>query len=380
VLRPCTTALAPEKKMCRLFINRDCASDAKERDLNRFLRFPILDVRVLGVIAAALIALATLGNTDPAHKVRPVRVVRGEHGTQLSSLAFSPTGAHIATTSMAGRVMVRSLESGWETEKYVGFPGYAREVTFSPDGRLLAVAGIAPGVLLWDMSSSSAGEAKPKMALPFERVTAVLFAADGRSVAIVAEQDGTIVLWDLAARQMRMCFRHPSPVTSLAFSPDGRLLAAGGRDDRWLIVWDVESGNRRMQVQDGPGFAAAVAFSPDGALLASARHATHDVCLWDLASGRPRRVFRGHARSVNSVAFSPDGELLATAGNDGIIGLWTVATGHRIELDAQATSLRVVAFSPNGQLLVLATGDDDDLRFWDVAELVRARPDRTTCR
>jgi WD40 repeat protein len=380
VLRPGTTAFAPEKKMSRLFINRDRASDAKERDLNRFLRFPILDVRVLGVIAAALIALATLGNTDPAHKVRPVRVVRGEHVTQVSSLAFSPTGAHIATTSMAGQVMIRSLESGWGTEKYVGFPGYGRTVSFSPDGRFLAVAGIKPGVLLWNMSSFSDGGPTLKNVLPFERVTAMQFAPDGGSLAIVTERDGSIALWDLAARAVRMCFRHPSPVTSLAFSPDGRRLAAVGRCDPWLIVWDVESGNRRMLVHDSPGPATALAFSPDGALLASARHSTHDVCLWDLASGRPRRVFHGHARSVNSVAFSPDGELLATAGNDGIIGLWTVATGHRIELDAQATSLRVVAFSPNGQLLVLATGDDDDLRFWDVAELVRARPDRTTCR
>jgi WD40 repeat protein len=366
--------------MCRLFINRDRASDVKEQDLNCFYRFPILDVRLLGAIAAALIALAALANPAPAHKFGPARIAPGEHGSQVSSLAFSPTGAHIATTSGAGRVMVRSLESGWETEQCVGFPGYARAATFSPDGRFLAAAGIKPGVLLWDMSSFSDGGPTLKNVLPFERVTAMQFAPDGGSLAIVTERDGSIALWDLAARVVRMCFRHPSPVTSLAFSPDGRLLAAGGRDDRWLIVWDVESGNRRMQVQDGPGFAAAVAFSPDGALLASARLSTHDVCLWDLASGRPRRVFRGHARSVNSVAFSPDGELLATAGNDGIIGLWTVATGHRIELDAQATSLRVVAFSPNGQLLVLATGDDDDLRFWGVAELVRARPDWTTWR
>ena len=295
-------------------------------------------------------------------------------------MAFSPTGAHIATTSVAGRVMVRSLESGWETEQYVRFPGYASAVTFSRDGRLLAIAGIGPGVLLWDMSVSSASEPAPKLMLPMRDATGVLFSPECASVAIVAERGSTIVLWDLAARRVRMRFHHPSPLSSLAFSPDGRLLAAGGRDDPSLIVWDVESGSRRVQVSDGPGSAAALAFSPDGALLASARQCTHDVCLWDLATRQPRRVLRGHARSVISVAFSPDGALLATAGNDGMIGLWTVATGHRIELDAQATWLRVVAFSPDGQLLVLATGDDDDLRFWDVARLVHARPDRTTWR
>ena len=46
-----------EKRVCRLFINRDRTSEAKERDLKSFFRFPILDVRVLGAIAAAIIAI-----------------------------------------------------------------------------------------------------------------------------------------------------------------------------------------------------------------------------------------------------------------------------------------------------------------------------------
>ncbi len=82
----------------------------------------------------------------------------------------------------------------------------------------------------------------------------------------------------------------------------------------------------------------ALAFSPDGALLASASLYEHHARLWDLKTQRVRRVFAGHARSLNSVAFSPDGSLLATAGNDGMVGLWTVATGQRrASLDGQAT-------------------------------------------
>ena len=120
-----------------------------------------------------------------------------------------------------------------------------------------------------------------------------------------------------------------------------------------------------------PEAAATLAFSPDGALLASASFPERHVRLWDLNTRRMCRVFAGHARSVNSVAFSPDGSLLATAGNDGMLGLWTVATGQRRHsLDSQATCLRTVAFSPDGRTLVLATEDDDDVRLWDVAELL----------
>ena len=120
---------------------------------------------MLGAIAAALIALATLANPEPAHKLGPARIARGEHGSQVLSLAFSPTGAQIATTSVAGRVTVRSLENGWENEQCVGFRGYARAVAFSPDGRFLAAAGSARGVL-WDVSSSSASEPGTKIVPP----------------------------------------------------------------------------------------------------------------------------------------------------------------------------------------------------------------------
>jgi WD40 repeat protein len=78
---------------------------------------------------------------------------------------------------------------------------------------------------------------------------------------------------------------------------------------------------------------------------------------------------------VTSVAFSPDGSLLATAGNDGMLGLWTVATGQRrVSLDSQSAWPQTVVFSPDGRFLVLATGSDDDIRSWDVAELLRAAP------
>jgi WD40 repeat protein len=61
----------------------------------------------------------------------------------------------------------------------------------------------------------------------------VLFASGG--------SDGTIQLWDLAARQrLGQPFQeHQAATNSLAFSPDGATLASGSSDST-VLFWDVD--------------------------------------------------------------------------------------------------------------------------------------------
>jgi WD40 repeat protein len=348
---------------------------ARERRVMGNSRFPVVDVRLLGAIAVALISLATLLSPEPVQELTRARVARGVLGSQIMSFALSPTSAQIATTSTAGRIALRSPETGWRIEQFLDFPGFAKAVAFSADGRTLAAGGNLPGIHLWDLKSHTS-EPTRTLAVPIRRVNHVLFSPDGKTLAVTTDLDGTIVLWDLATQQQRVVLHHPSPVACLAFSPDGRWLATTGRDDWSIVLWDLQSGSRRTLLERGTGPTVALAFSPDGALLASAGFVEHHVRVWELATQRVCRVLAGHARPVNSVAFSPDGSLLATAGNDGLLGLWSVANGQRlVSLDSQATWLRTVAFTPDGRTLVLATGNDDDVRSWDVTELLRASPE-----
>jgi WD40 repeat protein len=336
-------------------------------------RFPILDVRVLALIVVALFALVKLSTPEPEQKPAQVRRSQGDLDVGATSLAFSPTGALISTTNTAGRLTLRAREKDWQIERSLDCPGFAREAAFAPDGRSLAAVGFGPGVFLWDLSSASS-EPTTTMAARFPRPRCLMFSPDSRSLAVATDFDGRILVLDLATRQERMVLHQPLPVRSVAFSPDGRLLAAAGAGlNRLIVVWDLQSGSRRTLLEDGPGPDTALAFSANGVLLATASFPEHHVRLWDVKTGRQCRVFAGHARPVNSVAFSPDGSLLATAGNDGMLGVWHVATGQRrANLSAQATSLRTIAFAPDGQTLVVASQDDDDLRSWDVAEVLQA--------
>ena len=293
-----------------------------------FTRLPVSDVRLLAVIAAALITLAKLSPTDSYDKPPLVRIGSGEPGVQVTSLASSPTGKHVVTTNTSGRVSLRGEAGGWRIERRLEFPGYARSVAFSPDGRALAAAGLAPQICLWDMRAPNR-EPVRSIVLPIGQARCVMFSPDGQLLAVTTDLDGTIVVWDLDIERERMVLRSPSPVRSAAFSPDGRWLATGGRDDRSILLWNLKTGSREVLLADGLGPALALAFSPNGALVASASRSEHHVRLWDMNARRQRLVLNGHARPVNSVAFSPAGSLLATAGNDGMIGIWEVSTGRR---------------------------------------------------
>ncbi len=329
--------------------------------------FPVFDARLLAVIAVALITLAALLSREPAPNFAPTRIAQGEVGAQILGFAFSPKTAQIATTDAAGIVTLRDPDSGWQIDRCLDFPGFARALAFSPDGRFLAAGGIAPAVCLWDMTSPTSKPTET-VVLPIARVKRMAFSPDDQSLVITADADGTILLWDLATRRARMVLHHSAPVMNMAVSPDGRWLAtAGSGHNRLIVLWDLKSGSRHVLLDDGPGDTMALAFSPDGALLASAGFPEHEVRLWDVKKRRVCRLLAGHTRPVNGVAFSPDGTLLATAGNDGVLGLWTVASGQRrVWLDGQALCLKFVAFSPDGRTLVLATGDDDDIRIWDL--------------
>ena len=259
----------------------------------RFFRRHLCDVRFLAAVALVLIALARLAGPEPAQKLAPSQIAQGEQGTQLTSFAYSPTGEYIATSNTKGWVTLRARANGWQIERSLDFPGFARSAAFSPDGRFLAVVGISRHLCVWDLKSSSSQPTR-MIVLSIDSATRVGFSPDGQSLAVMTERDGTMLLRDLATRRERVLLHHRAPVTGIAFSPSGRYLATSEGGDRSIFICDLQTRAPRMSLEDGREVARAFAFSPDGALLASAGRSGKHVQLWDLNTRRVSRVFIGH--------------------------------------------------------------------------------------
>lgn len=142
------------------------------------------------------------------------------------------------------------------------------DVTFSPDGRHLAV-GYDDGVRLWDTATSKLEQLISTLSATLHPVPAVAFSRDGAILA-GAIADGTIQLWDASTRQQlphSPLPHHTGFELGLAFGP-GHQLASGGTDAT-LRLWDTASGAPTAAPLARPDTVTGVAISPDGRLAAS---------------------------------------------------------------------------------------------------------------
>ncbi|EFR02261.1 hypothetical protein MGYG_05262 [Nannizzia gypsea CBS 118893] len=259
-----------------------------------------------------------------------------------------------------------NVEETWSAhiQALEGHGHWVTSVAFSPNGQLLASSSLDKTVRLWETAT---GALYQTLEGHDDGVTSVVFSPDGRLLAS-ASRDTVIRLWDMVTGALQQTFEgHDEWIEAVAFSIDGQLLASSCSGS--FKLWDVTTRALKQTIKaDWYGYPV---FSPDGRLLAVAFH-DNTIRLWDAGTGAPQRILKGHRDSVNSIKFSPDGQILASSSDDGTIILWDAATGapkrslnarQIIEDDESCFSL--VAFSPDSQLLALCFHRDTTITLWD---------------
>lgn len=298
----------------------------------------------IALIAGSQAALAT-GHSDQAIAL----------AMQAVTLDPSSAGAQLAlsdATYAPGTVRRFDLDTGtvWD-------------VALSPDGHLALSGGevtpilldVATGRVIQRLDEDGEGHTAP--------VEDVAFSPDGQT-ALSASDDGTIILWDIAAGQFIRRFEgHTGEVYGVAFSPDGRT-ALSASNDTTLILWDVETGEEIRRLRGHTYLVEAVTFSSDGHTALSASW-DGTLILWDLQTGDVVRRFQAGSM-VRSVAFGPNDRTVISGGERGIV-LWNVATGEVIQrfFGGHTGDTTWVEFSPDG-LSVLSGSPDATLILWDV--------------
>jgi len=274
----------------------------------------------------------------------------------------------------------------------------------------LAVAESKGEILLWDPTK---GNLPIKSSGAPPEVSLVAFASDRKSVAI-AQQNGSIGLWELSAdltrltakRELRAAQR--PPVDSIAYSPDGRYVVAAMPGS--VTIWSVIGDEKPYPIPFGSSDKTnhvSLAFSADSRWLAigldqiakvvevSTKKELPEINLAfsveNSTSSPPnapvnnQRVSQ-HAQTpskpaapITCLAFSsPNGQILAMGRRDTNITLWDLNTNrYLLSLKGHFMEVLALVFSEDREGVLASASRDGGIKIWNMKKLYEPGDSKT---
>jgi WD40 repeat protein len=204
-------------------------------------------------------------------------------------IAFSPEGSLLAA-SEKGVVSLWDPATGKQIGELQNSPEiYHWELTFSPDGSLLATVSRNSKIVVWSLPGG-----EKLFTFPGDRLR---FSPDGNYAVVTTYGENRVYLYETRGGTEVNKWN----VRNAGFAPDGQLWLAEDETVRLVYI------DRNLVT--APFTGVRPSFSADGSLMALFAH--NQISLYDHQKGRRTLLLEGNYQDIDGVLFSPDGQTLA---------------------------------------------------------------------
>jgi WD40 repeat protein len=195
--------------------------------------------------------------------------------------------------------------------KLEGNTGDINSVAFSPNGSLVVTSSADGTARVWDAAT---GNTVAELRGHSKSVNSASFSPDGKFI-VTASDDATVRLWDANnfALVRNIGSGYPRAVASAEYSPDGRFIVAASGEAAW--VCDPVRGEVVRKLEGHTGGVNSASFSPDSRLIVTAS-ADNTARVWNAQTGESIATLLDHKGPVLNAMFSPDGQSVFTASED----------------------------------------------------------------
>ena len=200
-------------------------------------------------------------DTGFPQKMRPTvesggapRAIEG-HTQNVNGVAFTPDGRALVTAGYDATLRIWPLDNG--APVVVTLPAPLDSVVVAPDGEIVTSGADGKVYVL-----SATGELEREVDAAEMPIIALALSPDGKLIAAAGIR-GSVAVIDRASRKLERTLVGPGlPVWSVAFFPDNRTLLTGGTD-RTIRRWDAVSGEPLGNVVMGAPEDPLAAFAGD---------------------------------------------------------------------------------------------------------------------
>ena len=293
-------------------------------------------------------------------------------------MQYSPDGNLLAIVSDIG-VWILDAQTAEPRHLLAAHTGMINSISFSSDGRTLAVGTGNGEAQLWDTATGEHQKTFTRQIYRFG-VNNVAFMSDSHILAVVSSHYTLVDLWDIATEKRintPLVASKNDPDANVRYIPDvymsvggyintfsldGKTIASYSNNDTFRF-WDIATRKEIRTLTVEPSW-QRMSFSSDMRTLAIANH-KEPIRLWDVDTKTQTKTIKREDLFPSFLVFNPAGNLLANY-DDGAIRIWDVNTGgQKKKLKGHKDAVSAVAFSPDNRTIVSASLDNT-LRFWDI--------------